>query len=193
MLPVQDIFEGDFLDSIGRDYDADTPIAYHYRTAPAQTELDRQLYVDLKLTISDNDLIKVVRSAEWAGITVRFPFLDRRVAEFAATVPASRKMTGRRLRTFFKNAYSDILPQETRSKTKHGFGLPIPVWLRTDAQLHELMRDLVLSPRSIQRGYFRRSALEKIVQLHGSDRTSFYGSLLWNFMALELWHRSLGK
>ena len=99
---------------------------------------------------------------EAAGVTVRYPFLDHRLAEFAAAVPAKIKMRGRQLRSFFKRAYADVLPQEIRAKQKHGFGLPIPVWLRTDKRLNEMMHDLVLSPRSIQRGYFRRKALEEL-------------------------------
>ena len=54
----------------------------------ADTELDRQLYLDLKLVISDNDVLKVTRMTEAHGVAVRFPFLDHRLAEFAGTVPA---------------------------------------------------------------------------------------------------------
>jgi asparagine synthase (glutamine-hydrolysing) len=121
---------------------------------------------------------------------VRYPFLDRRLAEFAFKVPARIKMRGRKLRAFFKDAYSDLLPAATVSKQKHGFGLPIPVWLKTDGRLNEMMRDLVLSPRSVQRGYFKKPALEKLVDLHRADNTSFYGTVLWNLMVLELWHRA---
>jgi asparagine synthase (glutamine-hydrolysing) len=101
-------------------------------------------------------------------------------------------MRGRRLRSFFKRAYADLLPIEIRTKTKHGFGLPIPIWLRTDPRLNEMMRDLVLSPRSLQRGYFEPRALEDLVRTHQTDETSFYGTALWNLMALELWHRHHG-
>ena len=127
---------------------------------------------------------------EAAGVAVRFPYVDHLLAEFAASIPASVKMRGRQLRTFFKNAYADLLPAQIRTKRKHGFGLPIPIWLRTDSALNDLMNELVLSPRSVQRGYFRREALEKIVELHKHDETSFYGTILWNLMILELWHRA---
>jgi asparagine synthase (glutamine-hydrolysing) len=161
----------------------------YYGQAPAQSELDRQLYIDLKLAISDNDLFKVTRMTEAAGITVRFPFLDQRLAEFAATVPAHIKMRGRNLRSFFKKTYADLLPLEIQIKQKHGFGLPISAWLRTDKLLNEMMYDLVLSPQSLQRGYFRKKALTKLVESHMTDETSFYGTMLWNIMVLELWHR----
>jgi asparagine synthase (glutamine-hydrolysing) len=174
----------------GKDYDPYGPVDSYYHQAPAQNELDRQLYIDLKLAISDNDLFKVTRMTEAAGVTVRFPFLDHLLAELATSIPADVKMRGRKLRSFFKIAYADLLPLQTRTKKKHGFGLPIPVWLRTDKKLNEMMHDLVLSPRSLQRGYFRKKALGELVQRYQTDETSFYGTILWNMMVLELWQRT---
>src|SRR5262249_29391483 len=119
----------------------------------------------------------------------RYPFLDHPLAELAARIPASAKMRGRRLRAFFKDTYQDMLAAETIAKRKHGFGVPVALWLLNDPRLHELMRELVLSPRSVQRGYFQGSALEEIVRRHATESWSFYGVILWNLMVLEAWHR----
>jgi asparagine synthase (glutamine-hydrolysing) len=189
VVPIADFIEDELLKLVGEDYDPYALVNCYYHHAPARSELDRQLYVDLKLAISDNDIFKVTRATEAVGATVRFPFLDQRLAEFATTVPSEIRMRGRNLRSFFKNAYADLLPIEILKKTKHGFGLPIPVWLRTDKRLNDLMHDLVLSPKSLQRGYFRKKVLEQIIELHKTDPTSFYGAILWNLMILELWHR----
>jgi asparagine synthase (glutamine-hydrolysing) len=175
----------------GSEYDPGEATERLHAEAPAKSELDRQLYLDLHLTISDNDLFKVTRMTEAAGVTARFPFLDYRLAEFAMTVPASIKMRGRKLRTFFKGAYADLLPEEVRTKSKHGFGLPIAQWLQSDPALRDLLHDLVLGPRALSRGYFRKDALEELIQLHRSDPTSFFGTALWNLMLLELWHQRL--
>jgi asparagine synthase (glutamine-hydrolysing) len=188
-LSLAELLEDDFRDTLTRDYDPAGPMHHYYFQAPAANALDRQLYIDLKLAISDNDLFKVTRMTEAAGVAVRFPFLDHRLAEVAATVPATRKMRGTQLRSFFKRAYADLLPLATRTKQKHGFGLPISVWLRTDRRLNEMMHDLMLGPASLQRGYFRKRALETLVTQHQTDATSFYGTVLWNLMMLELWHR----
>jgi len=190
IIPMTELLEDSLLEVVGRGYDPSAPISFYYFQAPARSELDRQLYIDLKLAISDNDLFKVVRMTEAAGVTVRFPFLDHQLAEFAATIPAHIKMQGRQLRSFFKKAYADLLPLEIRTKKKHGFGLPIPFWLRADRRLNEMMHDLILSPQSIQRGYFQKKALEGLVKSHQTDETCFYGTALWNLMILELWHRT---
>ena len=86
-------------------------------------------------------------------------------------------------------AFADILPKEVISKKKHGFGLPIPVWLRNDKQLNEMMHELIFSSQSLQRGYFRKKTLEGLILSHKTDETGFYGTALWNLMILELWHR----
>ena len=190
IIPVTEFAEADFLAQIGHEHDPVERYRYYYENAPAETELDRHLYIDWMLTLADNDLVKVTRMTEAAGVAVRYPFLDKELVEFSVTVPSRTKMRGRELRSFFKNAYADLLPPEIRKKKKHGFGLPIPVWLRTDQRLNDLMHDLVLSPRSVQRGYFRRKALENLVELHKTDKSSFYGTVLWNLMILELWLRN---
>lgn len=188
VVPPASFATADFLTGAGPWRPA-AMVIHHHDQARARTALDRHLYLDLKVTISDNDIVKVTRMCDRAGIAVRFPFLDERVVDVATRVPARLKMRGGELRTFFKEAYKDLLPVETRAKTKHGFGLPISGWLKSDPGLHAMMRDLVLSPRSVQRGYFRREALEDVVRRHEEDATPYYGTVLWNLMVIELWHR----
>lgn len=188
VVPPAAFVTPEFLAQAGA-YRPSPMVLRHYERARARAALDRHLYLDLKVTISDNDVPKVTRMCALAGTAVRFPFLDERVVDVATRVPARLKMRGRELRTFFKAAYRDLLPEETRAKTKHGFGLPISGWLKSDPGLNERMRDLVLSPRAVGRGYFRREALEDVVRRHAEDPTPYYGTVLWNLMVIELWHR----
>jgi asparagine synthase (glutamine-hydrolysing) len=190
VIPMEELFEGDVIKAVGAQYDPYSPLYAHYHRAPAVTELDRQLYIDLKHTITDNDLLKVTRMTQAAGVAVRFPFLDHRLAEFAMVVPAHMKMSGRELRAFFKRAYSDFLPKEILAKTKHGFGLPIPVWLRTHKRLNDMMHELVLGTRTLQRGMFNKKGLTELVERHRTEDGSFYGDILWNVMIWELWLRT---
>jgi asparagine synthase (glutamine-hydrolysing) len=189
VVPIHEFIEDDFLEAVGKDFDPYGIFSDYYHKAPAQNNLDRHLYIDWFLTLGDNDLIKVTRMTEAAGVTVRYPFLDHKIAEFSVTVPAKIKMQGMKLRSFQKTAFADLLPLEIRKKKKHGFGLPIPIWLRADRRLNEMMLDLVLSPYSLERGYFKKRSLEKLITDHSTDGTSFYGMVLWNLMVLELWHR----
>jgi asparagine synthase (glutamine-hydrolysing) len=187
---VSELFREEFLRSLGPDFAPYRTDRRHFEGASAATPLDRELYLDLKMTISDNDVIKVSRMCEAARIGVRYPFLDRVVAEFATTVPASLKIRRGRLRWFFKQAYADLLPRAVRTKRKHGFGLPIPIWLRTDPALREMVHDLLLGSDCLVAAYLKPSALQDLVARHQRDTTSFYGTVLWNAVVLELFLRS---
>jgi len=160
----------------------------HFEAASGAAELNRLLHVDLKITLGDNDLFKVVRTAEAAGIGVRFPLLDHSLVEFMATLPPRYKVRGTEKRYIFREAFCGLLPRETLAKVKHGFGLPTSDWLKQHRGFRELGRDLLLSARSRQRGYFAPGAVEELFRLHEIDHTPFYGDILWNLLMLELWH-----
>ncbi|HUO62610.1 MAG TPA: asparagine synthase-related protein [Terriglobales bacterium] len=164
----------------------------HYNTPSSAAELNRLLHVDLKITLADNDLFKVVRTAEAAGIGVRFPLLDHSLVEFMATLPASYKVHGAEKRYIFKEAFAGLLPEKILAKVKHGFGLPTSDWLKRHPGFRELGRDVLLSSRSLQRGYFAAGAVEEMFRLHEADQTPFYGDMLWNVLMLELWHERHG-
>jgi len=164
----------------------------HFVAAGRTAELNRLLHVDLKITLADNDLFKVARTAEAAGVGVRFPFLHHPLVEFMATIPASYKVRGTEKRHIFKRAFRDLLPEATLAKVKHGFGLPTSDWLKQHPGFRELGRDTLLSRRSLERGYFAAGAVEELFRLHEADHTPFYGDRLWVLLMLELWHQRHG-
>jgi len=160
-----------------------------YRAAPAHSELNRLLYVDAQMTLGDNDIPKVVRTGELAGVSVRFPYLDHRLAEFSGRLPVHLKLRGFEKRYLFKQATRQLLPREILRKKKHGFGLPIGLWLRSDPKLRGMAEEILFDSRTYQRGYFQRSFIEQLFRLMDGDDKTFFGDLLWLFVMLELWHR----
>ena len=186
--PPGDVFETDFLATLG-DYSVMEVPARYYAQAPARDHLNRMLYSDVKIVLGDSDLPKVTTMAELAGVQVRFPFLDRAVAEFSGRIPANLKVKGFQKRYLFLRAFKNLLPVEIREKKKHGFGIPVSTWLKSDRRMRELAHDALLSTRAFGRGYFRRAFIEDLFSKHQADDTAYYGDTLWTFLALELWHR----
>jgi asparagine synthase (glutamine-hydrolysing) len=144
----------------------------------------------MKLAIGDNDLFKVTRTAEMAGVSVRFPFLALDLVEFMGTLPAEFKVHGLQKRYLFKRAFRNLLAPETLRKRKQGFGVPTAEWLKTHKGFRELARDVLLSPRTEGRGYFRRGALAGLLEEHDRESSPYYGDILWSVLMLELWHRA---
>jgi len=164
-------------------------IKTHYQAAQASSELNRLLYVDINMTLADEDIPKVARTAERNGIDVRFPYLHHSLAEFSGRLPARLKVKGLKKRYLFKRAMHGFLPEEILNKKKHGFGLPIGMWLKTDPNVRAMAHDVLLSPVAYQRGYFRKQFIEKLISSLERDDGPYFGDLLWVFLMLELWQR----
>jgi asparagine synthase (glutamine-hydrolysing) len=187
-IDARTMFTDAFLDAVR----TDAPLALaaqHYRRVETTSMLHRLLYLDLKITITDNDLRKVSRMCELAGIQARYPMLDRDLVEHSARIPSGLKVRRFRERYAFKEGFRGFLPGETLAKKKHGFGVPVSRWLGK-APLRELAEDTLLSSTASHRGYLNRRFVEHLLALHREDRTNFYGDSLWVLLMLELWHQS---
>jgi asparagine synthase (glutamine-hydrolysing) len=185
--PPSEIFETGFLEQVGLKNWLSIPEA-HYLRAKASSELNRILYLDVKMTLGDNDLPKVSGTAEMAGVRVRYPLLDDELATFSGRIPPFLKLRGFQKRYIFKQAMKSILPEKILYKKKHGFGVPVAQWLIQDVRMKELMNDMLHEPRTRQRGYFQTGFYERLMSLH-HQQPNFYGEIVWYLLALELWHR----
>jgi asparagine synthase (glutamine-hydrolysing) len=186
--PPEHIFESDFLR--GTPPDSWLSIAQlHFDTGENRSELNRMLYMDAKMTLADNDLRKVAGTAELAGVRARFPLLDRRLVELAARVPTKLKLNGFEKRYIFKLAMKGILPDKILYKKKHGFGVPVSLWLLKDPRLEKLMKDILTDSKTRQRGYFRPTLIDELMRRHRSEDAKNFGEILWYLVMLELWHR----
>ena len=159
-----------------------------YADAQAHAELHRLMYLDLKMTIADNDVVKVARAAKLAGVEVAFPYLDRRLVDFTGRLPASDKVRGLDKRHLFKLAMNDILPEAIRKKKKQGFGLPTSVWLQRGGSYAKLLTGIVLSDRAAARGYFNPDFIRGLIERHQSGAWD-HAADLHMLAVLELWHR----
>lgn len=185
---ADEIFEPAFLDQVPQETWLNV-IEAHTQRSHANNDLNRHLYLDVKLTLADNDLRKVSGTAELAGVRVRYPLLDYKLAELSARIPSSLKLRGFKKRYIFKKAMQDILPAAILTKKKHGFGVPLSSWFLHDSRLNALVRDVLLDSRTRQRGYFRREFVDRLLGTHQREQVSYYGEIVWYLLALELWHR----
>lgn len=158
--------------------------------AESSSDIQRMMHTDLQRTLSDNDLLKVRRMCESAGVDVVFPFLDDRIVEFAASIPETILLPGGELRGFYKSAFSDFLPRETIEKKKHGFGIPSMSWSRESPFLRDLLHDKVSSFGS--RGIFQKSYVNAMINsvIGNREVTTADAQLVssaWDVMMLEMW------
>ena len=184
--PAKDIFEPDFISTINQNCFLEIA-KEHFNQADPASETNRLLYIDMKFTITDNDLRKVTQMVEAAGLRVRYPFLDRDLVDFCAIIPSGLKVKAGQNRYIFKRAMEGFLPNAIIKKTKHGMGLPIAVWFKSNPVLSELLYDTLFSgtPRILQ--FIRPEFLNQLKLNFESENTPYFGDNLWVFLMLELW------
>jgi len=185
-IGAENVVEPDLL----REVDGTEPeqlLREAYGLARTTRMLNRFLAMDLRFTIADNDLPKVSRMCELAGIRVGFPLLSDDLVEFASRLPIHLKMKRLRLRWFFKHALRDFLPEVIIYKTKHGMGMPFGLWLRTHDPLQELVRDSLEGLK--QRGIIQPAFIDRLTVMHQEQHAVYYGVFVWVLVQLEQWIR----
>ena len=183
-LGAQTVFTPEFLSQV----DLGAPqklMGDTYENFRSASLINQMLGIDLKFTLADSDLPKVTRMCELAGVEVAFPMLDEDVVELSSRLPASLKLRGTRLRYFFKEALRDFLPSEVLRKEKHGFGLPVGVWLTTHPGLSALARDSLSSLKG--RGIVAPAFVDRLLAEHLRAHPAYFGTMAWVLMMLELW------
>jgi asparagine synthase (glutamine-hydrolysing) len=182
--PLAEIFSEDFLKQI----DAGQPLQdlrSTYDRTPNNDLIKQMLFLDGKFTLADNDLRKVNRMCDLAGVDVRYPMLQENLVEFSATIPSKWLMEGFNLRSFYKQGLRDFLPKETLTKSKKGFGLPFGVWMSSDKALKQFALDNL--DGIAKRGFLNPSYINHLINLHQSGHASYYGIMIWILVMLEQW------
>lgn len=142
--------------------------------------------LDILLYLPDDLLVKVDIASMANSLEVRCPFLDRELVEFALRLPTELKIRRGERKYLLKRAFDGILPGENMYRRKQGFAVPIGAWFRGDLRGH--VEGILLSQRALDRGLFRRAALEQLVREHTTGRVD-HTHRVWTLLMLELWFR----
>ena len=182
--PLNQILTPDFLAKI-QTGQPEALLREVYDRTESHSFINRMLHLDLKFTLADNDLRKVSRACELAGVAVRYPLLDEALVAFSAELTPNEKVRGQNLRDFFKQSLNDFLPREIIDKSKHGFGLPFGLWMQTHPELRALANDSLSALR--KRGIVQPMYIDRLLDQHRGGYASYYGVMIWVLMMLEQW------
>jgi asparagine synthase (glutamine-hydrolysing) len=148
--------------------------------------LERYLRMDQNYYLPDDILYKTDRMSMAHSLEVRPPFLDHRIVEFAASLPASLKIRGFKQKFLLKELMRGKLPESVLNRKKTGFDIPTHDWFR--GPLRALLMD-TLTPKAVSdAGIFDAQAIETLIRDHVERRTNA-GYHLWGLLTLFLWIR----
>ena len=147
-------------------------------------DLAPYLWLDQKYYLADDILTKSDRMSMAHSVEVRPPFLDHRIVEFAAKLPASLKIRGNQQKVILKELMKDKLPRAILERPKTGFDIPAHEWLR--GPLLSLLTDALHYGASEYGDVFRADVIDRFLRLH-LERKANVGYQLWGLLILFLW------
>jgi asparagine synthase (glutamine-hydrolysing) len=161
-------------------------LAVHWAETEGLPPLERMLELDRRVWLPDDLLVKADKMTMATSVELRVPFLDHQLIEWCARLPERAKLRGGIGKWLLRRAAYERLPPECTAKGKRGFTVPVSGWFKK--QLHQPLRDALLSADSFSRVRFGEKPLTRLLEDHRlgvSDRKEE----LYALWVYELWLR----
>jgi asparagine synthase (glutamine-hydrolysing) len=158
-------------------------VAEHFAMPGASDAVDKALRLDSTIMLVDDPVKRVDNMTMAWGLEARVPFLDYRLAELSARIPARFKL-GDGGKQVLKAAARRVIPAEVIDRPKGYF--PVPGLKHLQGNTRAWVSELLLDP-SQDRGLFEPAQIDRLLGSPQDDLTPLRGSKLWQLAALNLW------
>jgi asparagine synthase (glutamine-hydrolysing) len=158
----------------------------HLAQSDARSVLDQILYLDMKMYLEGDILVKVDRASMGCSLETRVPLLNRCLSEVVLQLPMHQKLRRFSRKHVFRRALKELLPPEILQRPKKGFGIPVARWL--NKELKPLVEELFDERRIRREGYFNYTYIRRLIDDHAT-RKSDNRMQLWTLMTFQLWHK----
>lgn len=154
--------------------------------------IEKAQFLDMNFFLAEDVLTKVDRASMAVSLEIRSPFLDPRIAEFAAGLPNDYNLNCKNVKFAFgktgkfvlKKAVAPLLPRSVTKRMKKGFGIPIAAWL--NGKLNPLIRDLLAPKRIGKQGLFNSKFIQQLLAEHVTGKAN-HDKMLWTLLVFQLW------
>ena len=163
----------------------------------------RQAYLDVLRPVQDRDpvskalyfeaktflhgLLVVEDKVSMAhSLESRVPFLDNELVELARRIPTRVKNGDSGGKPVLRRAMAGLLPPGILEKPKQGFSPPDQSWYRGPTMNY--VQEILLDPRSLERGYFQPDYVRRVLSEHVDGRVN-HRLLIWSLLSFEWWNR----
>ncbi|MGA1839539.1 MAG: asparagine synthase (glutamine-hydrolyzing) [bacterium] len=165
-------------------HDTFSPVRDYLVKAKANHPLHAILYLDAKLYLQDDLLVKVDRASMANSLEVRVPFLDHTFVDFITHLPPEFKLRRLKTKYLLKKTAGPLLPKNIIHRPKKGFGIPVAKWIK--GELRELFQD-TFSPERIRReGLFNPVFISQMLDDHINGRVD-HRKPLWTLFMFQQW------
>jgi asparagine synthase (glutamine-hydrolysing) len=181
----QDIYTDDFRKKLEKIDPLDF-LLRKFEESGTEDLLEQLLYVDINSYLPEDLLVKMDIATMANSLEARVPFVDHKFMQLVAGIPSQLKLKGKKTKFILKEAFRDFLPDSILKRKKMGFGVPISRWFRNE--LKDYVYEILLDQRTLNRGYFKREGIERVLNDHIALRYD-HSAKIWALLILEMWFR----
>jgi asparagine synthase (glutamine-hydrolysing) len=157
----------------------------HLAAVSLRDPLNQVLYLDMKLYLENDILVKLDRATMMASLEARVPLLNAGLVDVVSRLPVSMKLRGAQGKWIWKRALSGLLPDDIMRRKKMGFGIPVARWFR--GPLRGLLLE-TLNRESVERdGLLRWPPIQGLLEEHLAGRADRRKEL-WTLFTFQRWH-----
>lgn len=134
----------------------------------------------------DDFLMNEDRTSMAHGLEVRVPFLDRRIVEFAQTIPVDDHIDLFARKKILRQALKGNVPKRILKKSKQGFSFNPVRQFKKDLKLFTetyLSRDIVEDV-----GIFNFDFIRKVLDSNPNNSLRWHYFMLWQIMGYHIWY-----
>jgi asparagine synthase (glutamine-hydrolysing) len=174
-------------DFLGRLERPDTSPLYEERFASWDSEdvVNRILAADCTLHLVDDLLLRADLMSMAHTMELRVPYLDVDFVDYAFRIPSRRKLRGFTNKIPLRDALKGIVPDDIRTRVKHGLNMPYQKWFKRP-KWKSLLHDCLQAEHVRSFGLFDCDGVQAMLAEHERG-THNHAHALWCILNLILW------
>ncbi|MFT4414482.1 asparagine synthase (glutamine-hydrolyzing) [Fredinandcohnia humi] len=156
-----------------------------YAQVKGKDDVTKMQYLDLKLWLPGDILLKADKMSMAHSIELRVPFLDKEVMKLASEIPSKLRVNQIDTKYALRAASKKVLPDEWANREKVGFPVPVRHWLREE-KYYNIVKDMFQS--EIAKEFFNTDELMKYLDEHYHGKQN-YARYIWTVYVFLVWYK----
>ena len=186
------LFKKDVWEKMSENNSEDMEIVnkLYNRTGEINGSLSKLLFIDTRMSLSDDLLIFNDKMSMANSLEMRVPFLDVELVKFLETLPSDLKLRKNIHKYIHKQAMKKWLPDEIIFRKKRGFETPMDQWMQNE--LSDEIKKIFNEEGSAMKEFFNIEYVNHLIDSH-KNRKENNKKNLFILLSFELWYQSFFK
>ena len=141
----------------------------YYDEVKNMDDVSKRLYLDMKMWIVEDILLKADKMTMANSIELRVPLLDKKMWELARTIPVKHKVHNEITKYSFRTAAKNKLPEDWAKRRKLGFVVPFVVWIKEE-KYYKMVKEVF--NKGFVSEFFDKDKINKLLDDHFNGITN---------------------